>query len=123
MKMPILLSSYHEGNGRESNEVQSGVYFGSTDERREQQRRTANANDNGNDDRVLDICEETRSNRSKTHGNDELYEVAPRHSVEVNRQRDKISTSVDRAKSMNDYGHRSSPPRSVDSLSIDGIET
>lgn len=26
MKIPILLSSYHAGNGRESNDVQSGVY-------------------------------------------------------------------------------------------------
>ncbi len=36
MKMPILLSSYHEGNGRESIEVQSGVYCCSVNGRREQ---------------------------------------------------------------------------------------
>ncbi len=27
MKMPTLLESYHAGNGRASNEAQSGVYF------------------------------------------------------------------------------------------------
>jgi hypothetical protein len=37
MKMPILLSSYHPGNGRESNDVQSGVYCCSVNGKNEQQ--------------------------------------------------------------------------------------
>ncbi len=37
MKIPILLSSYQAGNGRESIEAQSGVYCCSVNGKREQQ--------------------------------------------------------------------------------------
>jgi hypothetical protein len=37
MKMPILLSSYHAGSGRESIDAQSGVYCCSVNGKREQQ--------------------------------------------------------------------------------------
>jgi hypothetical protein len=35
MKMPTLLASYHAGNGRASNEAQSGVYFCPVTDRRQ----------------------------------------------------------------------------------------
>ncbi len=40
MKIPILLSSYQAGNGRESIDVQSGVYCCSVNGNREQQTTT-----------------------------------------------------------------------------------
>ena len=38
MKMPILLSSYQAGNGRESIDAQSGVYCSWENGKKEQQR-------------------------------------------------------------------------------------
>jgi hypothetical protein len=42
MKIPTLLSSYHAGKGRESNDVQSGVYCCSVNGKKEQQIKAKN---------------------------------------------------------------------------------
>jgi hypothetical protein len=42
MKIPILLSSYQAGSGRESIEAQSGVYCCSVNGKREQQTTATN---------------------------------------------------------------------------------
>jgi len=42
MKIPTLLSSYQAGNGRVSSDAQSGVYCGSINGKREQQKKATN---------------------------------------------------------------------------------